>query len=456
MRSRLQSPSAASDVTEAPEAGAAGTAEHPGTLKRSLGPFLLTFSGLGIILGAGIYSVIGVAAGITGESVWLAFVASGAVAAFTAVAYAELATTYPKASAEFTYIERALPEVPSVATTIGLLVGFSGVATAASVALAFGGYLVGFVDVPPILTALVLLGVVVLVNVIGTRQAASVTALFTLVEICGLVAVIVVGANSPRFGDALASVPSASLAQGTALVFFAFLGFENIANLAEEAKRPSRDLPIAIFASLGIATLLYVLVALAVVALVSPATLGASDAPLVTAVRAGDPRIAGALGGVALFATANTALASILVASRVLYGMGRAKALPALLGRLLPKRKTPWLATVVTGAVAIALLPLGEVALVASVSSFAALVAFVCVDIALIVLRRRDPDRERPFRVPGAIAGVPVIAVVGILASVALMTQLDPRALVIGVVALAVLFGSSRAYGWWMSRSEMR
>ena len=278
--------------------------------------------------------------------------------------------------------------------------------------------------------------------IIGTRQASSVTIVFTLVEMAGLIAVVVIGAETPRFGEALSAPVHLGLASATALVFFSFLGFENIANLAEEAKNPGRDVPIAIFASLTVATVLYALVALAVVALIPSEQLAASEAPLVTAVATQSTWGARALGGIALFATANTGLASILVASRVLFGMARERALPAVLDRVLAKRKTPWVATLVTSAIAMAMLPLGKVEIVASISSFAALLAFVAVNVALIALRRRDPDRERPFRVPFTIRGVPVLPMLGVLASVALLTRRDYRALLIGgalaLVTLAV------------------
>lgn len=262
---------------------------------------------------------------------------------------------------------------------------------------------------------------------------------------------MLIGANAPDFGDALSADVHGGLASATALVFFSFLGFESIANLAEEAKNPGRDLPIAIFACLAVTTALYALVALAVVALVPSEQLAASDAPLVTAVAARTRWGSPALGGVALFATANTVLAAVLIASRVLFGMARQRALPPLLGRLFPKRKTPWVAILVTSGVAAALLPLGEVEVVAGVSSFAALLAFVAVNLALIALRRRDPDRERPFRVPLAIRGVPLIPIVGVLTSVALLSQLDVGVLLLGgalsVLTLAVAHGLRRRAG---------
>jgi amino acid transporter len=203
-----------------------------------------------------------------------------------------------------------------------------------------------------------------------------------------------------------------------------FLGFENVANLAEEAKQPQRDLPRAIFLSLGVATLLYVLVALAAAALLPAGDLAGSQAPLADAVRARSPSLAGALGGIALFATANTTLVSMLVSARVIFGMARDGDLPKPLAAVLSGRKTPWLATVVVAAAAAALVPFGRVEIVASLSSFAALLAFAAVNVALIVLRYREPGGKRPFRVPGAIGRFPILPAVATATTIAVAVML--------------------------------
>jgi amino acid transporter len=310
------------------------------------------------------------------------------------------------------------------------------------VALAFSGYFRAFVELPSLLVSGGLLLVTTAVCLVGVRQSTVMTAVFTVVEATGLILVIVVGASSERFGDALSNVtPGWNLFGGAALVFFSYLGFENIANLAEEAKEPGRTLPLAILVSLAASTVLYVLVALAAVALLSPAELAASDAPLADAVRSSSPRIAGALGGIALFATANTALAAILSASRVLFGMARDGALPGRLATILPRRKTPWLATLVVAGSALALLPLGEVAIVASISSFAALSAFVAVNVALIVLRYSQPAIERPFRVPLSVRGFAVLPAIGAATALLLISQLDGTAILAGTGLLVVVLG---------------
>jgi amino acid transporter len=417
-------------------------------LKRTLGLAGLTFYGLGIILGAGIYSVIGVAAGEAGDALWLSFVLSGVVSLITALSYAELSTTHPETSAEFAYLRRAFPRWPAVGLVTGLLVALSGTATSATVAIAFAGYFTSLVEAPPMLVAWTVLAGALGLNLLGVQQSGWVNTAFTLVEIGGLCVFIGLGATTGAFADALSAAPTLGVLSGAALVFFSFLGFENVANLAEEAKAPERDLPRAIFLSLGVATALYILVALAAVALLPGAELAASQAPLADAARESSGRIAGALGGVALFATANTALVSMLVASRVVFGIARQGEVPRALAALLPKRGTPWVAILLVAAVAAALVPFGNVGVVASVSSFASLLAFAGVNVALIVLRYAEPRSRRPFRVPGAVGRFPLLPAVGAVTTVGVATQLDSAAVLGGSTALVVF----AAYALWRQR----
>jgi amino acid transporter len=416
-------------------------------LKRALGLAGLVFYGVGIILGAGIYSVLGSAAGVVGPALWISFAISSAVALLTALSYAELAAAHPRAAAEFTYLRAAVPNRPSVALVTGLLVALSGAATASTVAIAFAGYLRSFVDVPAAPVAALLVAAAAALNLVGVKESGWVNAAFTLLEAAGLVLFVVVGVTggAEPFGAALSAAPTGSVISGAALVFFSYLGFENIANLAEEAKAPERDLPRAIFLSLGFSTALYVLVALAAIALMPPDQLAASSAPLADAARTASPRLAGALGGIALFATANTALVSMLVASRAVFGIARDGELPSVMAKLLSKRDTPWVAILAVAAVACALLPFGKVGVVASISSFAALVAFATVNAALIVLRYREPDVARPFRVPGSIGGFPILPAFGVVTTLGIATQLDRDALVGGAAALGIFAG----YALW-------
>jgi APA family basic amino acid/polyamine antiporter len=409
-------------------------------LRRNLGLGSLTFYGVGLILGAGIYSILGEAAGVAGEALWWAFLLGSFAALLTGLSYAELATMLPLAGAEYVYLREAWPRLSWLAGTLGWVLVVAGLATAATVAMAFAGYASLFVAAPSWTIAVALIAAAVALNVVGVREASWANIVLTLVEAAGLVALIIVGARDPAFGQAFLTAPHAGVLAGAALVFFAYLGFEDIANLAEEAINPGRDIPRAIIISVAVSTLLYVLVAVASVALLTPQQLAASASPLADAMQVGAPHLAGAVGGVALFATANTALIIITAASRLLMGMARGGNGPAVLARTLPGRKTPVAAILLAGGGALVFLPLGGIGLIGSVASMLSLGAFASVNAALLRLRFTCPDVERPFRVPLALGRVPVLTVLGLLVVIMLLTQFSREAYGIAAVALVVAF----------------
>lgn len=403
-----------------------------GGLRRVLGLPSLLFYGVGLILGAGVYSVLGAAAGLAGGGLWAAFLLASVVALATGLSYAELSSMMPRVGADYVYAREAFPRWPSLAAATGLLLAATGAATAATVATAFAGYLRLFVDVPAWMAAGGLVLAAAAVNLAGVRQGALATAVMTLVEVGGLLLVIGAGAEGPGLAEALAAPELTGLLAASGLVFFAFLGFESVAVLAEEARRPERDAPRAILLAIGAATLLYVLVALAALALASPEELAASDSPLAMAASNAHPRLGTVLGAVALFATANTALAATMASSRMLYGVARGGDAPAFLARLLPRRGTPWGATLLGAAVSLALLPFGGAALLGSVASLAALGAFVVVNASMLRLRHTRPDARRPFRAPLAVRRVPLTPIAGIAGAVAFAAFLPPAAMAIG------------------------
>lgn len=405
-------------------------------LRRTLGLTGLTFYGVGIIVGAGVYSVIGAAAGLAGDALWLSFAVGAVVALLTGLSYAELATAYPEAGAEYVYVRRAAPKRGWLAFGIGALIVVAGTATAATVALAFAGYLGLFLSLPPFLIAAMLLAAATALNIVGIQHSSWVNIVFTSVEVGGLLVVVGIGMSAPGFGAAVLAAPPPTVWSAAALIFFVYLGFEEIANLAEEARDPGRDIPRAILLSLGLTTLLYVLVALAVVALVPPEELANSDSPLATALAGTSPAFVDLLGAIALFATANTVLITLIASSRMVLAMARTRDLPMQLAAVLPGRRTPWAAALVCAVLAAALLPLGDIAVVAGVSSLGSLIAFAAVNVALIVLRSRDARRARPFRVPLEIRRVPVPAVAAVAAIGLLVTQFDPIVYVVTLGAL--------------------
>ncbi|MES2803832.1 MAG: APC family permease [Bdellovibrionota bacterium] len=407
-------------------------------LKRALGIPMLTFYGTGMILGAGIYSIIGTAADLTAESLWISFILASVVALLTAFSYAELATMFPKAGAEFIYLGKAFKKQKWFAETVGFAMAFSGAATAATVALAFSGYLNKFVEVPSAAVAPALLMILTAIALIGIRISGWANIIFTLIEIGGLGLIIYLGLQSEKFGEAISAAPSMGTLTGAALIIFSFFGFENIVNLAEEAKKPESHIPKAIFISLGVATALYILVSFAALALVPTEKLAQSSAALMTAAQASSENAGKILGSIALFATANTALIAMIGASRILYGMAKQHSLPEVMMKVASKNKTPWTASTVVLITALVLLPLGKVETVASVSALATLFAFIAVNLTLIRLRYTDSRRERPFRVPLSIGRLPLLPVFGVILCVVFLFQFEPTVYLVGGLFLLI------------------
>jgi amino acid transporter len=381
-----------------------------------------------------VYSVIGAAAGLAGEGLWLSFMVGAIVATLTALSYAEMATAFPAAGAEYVYVRRALPEVGWLSILTAAIILFGGASTAATVAIAFGGYLGMFIDVDPLVGAGLILAFCTTFNLWGIREASWLNALFTSIEVAGLVLIIAAGLTRNGFLHPLATAPTPGVLPATAVIFFVYLGFEEIANLSEEVRKPARDIPIALFVSLGITTVLYVLVALAAVALVPPGNLAASNAPLATALQAAWPQATWLLSAIALFATANTVLITLIATSRVAFSMARGGDLPAILGRVGATRRTPWTAGLLLLLVSLVLLPLGDLKLLAEVSSFSALMAFLAVNLSLIILRYRLPGQRRPFTVPLAIGRMPILPVFAIASIGVLLASFDPT-----IVAISIL-----------------
>lgn len=411
-------------------------------LKPTLGPVQLLFYCVGVIVGAGVYSVIGAAAGLAGESVWLSFLLAALVALLTGFAYAEMATAFPHAGAEYIYVRRAFPASKFFSFAVGLLILIGGAATAATVAFAFGGYLRTFLELPIAWSALALLCVCTLLNIWGLRESSWVNIAFTCIEVGGLALVIVAGISYGNIAAPLSAPLQSGLAPAAAILFFVFLGFEEIANLAEEIHDPPRNLPRAIFLSIGITTVLYVLVSLAVVVLASPNELAASSAPLTLAIQKIWPASGGLLSAIALFATANTVLITLVATSRLAFSLARDNEIPTIFARVSRNKQSPWTGALLAFATSLALLPIGDLKILAELSSFVALLAFLTVNLTLVILRFRLPDHARPFRVPLSLARLPLVPLVAIGTIIVLLANFDQQVYLAGAgIALAVCVG---------------
>jgi APA family basic amino acid/polyamine antiporter len=408
------------------------------SLRRELGPVAVTLSGVGIILGAGIYALLGEATGLAGNAVWLTFAVSALVAGFTALSYAELSSMYPRASAEYEYVSNAIGR--KVAFVVGWLIILSGIFGVATVSLGFAGYFSDLTSAPLLPSAVAIILVLSVILLYGIRETAWVAIALTLIEAGGIVMIILIGL--PHLGSVdYLEMPLglAGVFQASALVFFAYMGFEEMVKLSEEARDPVRTVPRALILALSITTVLYILVSLAAVSVVGWEQLAASRAPFadVAYIALGEAAFT-VIGVIALFATANTALMMLMAASRITYGMAESFSLPPVLARVHPQTRTPWVAIIAIMLAAIVFVFAGEIAFVANVTNFMLFLTFMVINTAVILLRLRAPDEPRPFCVPGAIRGVPILPVLGIITCFALLGQLEPAVLLIGCVLAAL------------------
>lgn len=413
-----------------------------GGLARRLGPAALIFYGIGDILGAGIYALVGKVAAEAGTAAWASFLVSAALAAVTGLAYAELCARVPRSAGAAAFAAEAFGGslMPHL---VGFFVLASGVTSAATVSLAAHGYLRSFVDLPPLVAALALIGLMALIAFVGVRESVAANNAFTVMEVSGLLLVIAVGlsfAFKRPAGDLLAALapdagPLAVLA-GATLAFYAFIGFEDLANLAEEAKDPVRDIPRAILVSVAVSTVFYLVVVCVVLWSMTPAQAAVTPRPLLEVVRlSGFPLPDWCFAGVALFAIANTGLANFIMASRLLYGLGDQGLAPKILARVHETRRTPWVSILLAAAVtAVLVLTAGEkgVALLAKTTAVLLMLAFLASHVSLIVIRRRAPAG------PGVFSAPAFTPYAGIAACLLLLSQAPREAFLRAGVALAL------------------
>lgn len=410
-------------------------------LRRVLGLPGVTASGVGIIIGAGIYVLLGPATDRAGGLVWVAFLMASVLCALTALSYAELASMFPRAGAEYEYTRQVLPA--SVAFIVGWTMVSGLVIAAAAISLGFARYLGEITTIDARFGAWTLLGLVALVALAGIRQTTWIVATLTAVQVGGLVLVTIGGLDHIGEVDLLAGGSVSGVAAAAALVFFAFIGFDEVITLAEETENPTRTVPRAILLALLISTLLYVAVAIVAVSVLTPAGLASSTRPLTEVMRdvVGGPAVP-TMTAIALLTTANTTLLAVTAASRLTYGMADTGALPAGMAQL-SRRGVPRVTVLVAVLGAAAFVSFGDLTLVAGATDFAVYAVFLAVNAAVITLRFRQPGTDRPFRIPGAIGRVPVVPVLASVVTIGMVTQLDLEATAIGlgILLLGALVG---------------
>ncbi|MCW3007250.1 MAG: yfnA-like uncharacterized amino acid permease [Solirubrobacterales bacterium] len=435
------------------------------TLQRAVGALDLTALGIGGIIGTGIFVIIGEAIGDSGPAIVLSFVLAGLTCIFSALSYSELASTIPVSGSAYSYSYATLGEL--VAWIIGwdLIIeyGFS----VSTIAVGWGGYVKDLLDslfsisLPTAITSapgdggtvnlpsvLLVLGVTAIL-VLGVRESARTNTAMVAFKVTVLIFFVVVGAfafHGSHFSN-FAPHGTSGIVDAAALIFFAYIGFDAVSTAGGEAKNPRRDLPIAIIGSLAIATVLYILVAVAAIGMAPEQVLAGSDAPLTTAIRSSG---LGAWAGDILSAAALVAITSVVLTflygqSRIFFAMSRDGLVPEWFGRLNSKR-VPSRSLILFGlasAAMAAVIPLSQLAELVNIGT---LFAFVLVNFGVIWLRHSEPDLERGFRTPL----VPFVPLIGVALCIYLMTHLQAatwwRFGIWMLIGLIVYFAYSRRH----------
>ena len=392
----------------------------PAQLRRSIGLPLLTLYGLGTILGAGIYVLIGEVVALAGTAAPSAFVLAALLAGVTAFSFAELGSRIPRSSGEAAYVAAAFGR-PQLAAAVGWAVVAVGTVSAATLIRGFVGYLAVFFDLPDSLVVIICVTGVAAIAIWGIGESVLAAAAVTVLEIGGLLFVCFVARDAlgnfseawPTMLPGLESTRVFGVASGAFIAFYAFIGFEDMVNVAEEVTSPRRNLPIAIVLALCISTTLYMLVAVIATLALPLDELAGNSAPLaaVIASRGFAPET---IAGISLFAVMNGALIQVVMASRVLYGLARDGLAPAPLARVHPRRQTPVVSTLLCAGMLLVLslfFALGELA---RVTSFIALMIFALVNAAL--LRLKSDEQAKPeFSVPKIVPRAGLVACLAML-----------------------------------------
>ena len=445
-------------------------------LARTIGGWQILFYGLGSMLGAGIYALIGKAAAGLGNAVWMAFLMAMVGALLTGLSYACVGGRYAKAGGAAYVTQRGLGS-PLLSYVVGIAVMMSGLTSMATGSQAIVGQLKALLQWAPadLTVKLASIGVVFLVGCViyrGIRESMWLNILCTVIETSGLLFIIAVGARYWGSVDYLASpgdtvdggvgsgLTFALLMQGAVLTFYSFIGFEDVLNVSEEVKHPARDIPFGLIGAMLLATAIYLAVAITAVSVVPWAELAQSDAPLMEVARRAAPWFTGikpVYGFITIFAIGNTALLNYLMGSRLLYGMSRQGLLPAVLGRVHATRQSPHIAVGVLFVIVSLLILSGGVKQLAESTVLLLLIVFTVVNLSLAVLQRRPGEPRSGFEPPRfvPILGALVCALLMVVRVQTAITSTDKNQHTAPLIAGAILLISLALYAVLKPKSTM-
>jgi amino acid transporter len=371
---------------------------HDTRLRRSLNLPLMILYGLGTTVGAGIYALIGEIAGVAGMLAPWSFLGACVLAGFTALSFAELAARMPRAGAAALYVQSGFSS-PRAGVVVGILMALTGVVSSAALLNAFVGYATVFVDIGRVPLIVLTLFTLAAIASWGIKQSVVAAAIVSIIEVGGLLWITALGAETfatlpDRFHEFVPDTSAfawSGILAGGVLAFYAFIGFEDLVDLAEEVRNVERTLPRAILATLGITTIVYLLLITLAVLAIPPAELGTSSAPLAdlyTHFTGREPTVIAAIG---LFAIVNGVMIQIIMASRILYGLASRGRLPAIFAHVNPRTRTPLFSTAIVSVAVLMLAIIGGLASLAEATSILMLSIFAVVNLALWRIKGTTP-----------------------------------------------------------------
>jgi APA family basic amino acid/polyamine antiporter len=416
-------------------------------LKRVLNLFDATAVGIGAIIGAGIFVVLGIAAGYAGPSVIVSMIVAGIVASFTAFSFAELSSAIPREGGAYAFAYELIS--PATAFVVGCLWLFAQIVAGAAISLGFASYFVTIFPTLPIKTVAALAAAALTgLNVAGIKQSATVNNLLVLIKIAILCLFVGFGVFSMNLQNFSSFNPKGvfGILEGAGFIFFAYLGFGRIATLGEEVKNPQRTLPLSILLSLMVSVVVYILTGFVATGLQDYKVIAQSGSPLADAAKAtGNSALVAAVSLGALIATVSVLLTNLIGLSRVSFAMARDGQLPKTAAKISSRFGTPYASILVMGAVTASLAFVLDLRQTVAITSFGLLSTHVVVNLSAIVLRKKTP-RSNTFRVPF----YPIIPLLGILSCVILMFSLPEES---WIAAAAIVAFSA---GFYFMRSEWR
>ena len=391
-------------------------------LRRSLSLSLITFYGLGTILGAGIYVLVGKVAGVSGMFAPVSFALAAVIAGLSAFTYMELCSRHPLAGGAAVYTQQGFG-LRWLSIVVGFLIVLSGLVSAATISKGFVGYFRVFVELPDVLIIVAVVVALALLAAWGIAQSVAAAAVATVIEVGGLILILVVASASfatlperlPELIPPMELVAWEGIFLGGFLAFYAFIGFEDMANVAEEVKDPIRNMPRAILLAIAVSTLLYIAVSLAAVLALPLDELSASRAPLALMFERATGARPEVMALISLFAVINGALIQIIMAARMLYGMSREGWLPKRIGAVNSRTQTPVLATVLVSAAVLVLALALPLVTLAKITSFAVLAVFALLGLALARMKRAGPPAPGVYTVPLWVPYASTVAAISLL-----------------------------------------